>query len=98
MPYQDSDVTGGKVRLKHSMAATYDGSQTYIAYSPPGDDGNSSITGYTFYFDGIATSPDITGANDATFNADYTGQDATMTATNSVGEGAASTAVEVTTA
>lgn len=22
MPYQDSDVTGGKVRLKHSMAAS----------------------------------------------------------------------------
>lgn len=78
--------------------ATYSGSQTYIAYSPPGDDGNSTITAYTFYFDGVAVSPDYTGADDATFNSDYTGQDATMTATNSVGEGDASAAVEVTTA
>ena len=76
--------------------ATYNGYSTYITYSPPGDDGNSTITAYTFYFDGVAVSPDSTGAGNATFNSDYTGQDATMTATNSVGEGDASAAVEVT--
>lgn len=76
--------------------ATYDGSATTIAYSPPGDDGNAAITAYTFYFNAVSTSPDSTGANTATFNADYTGQDATMTATNSVGEGATSAAVTVT--
>lgn len=78
-------------------AATYNGSQTVINYLSPVDDGNSAITAYTFYFNGVATSPDSTGAGDATFNADYTGYDATMTATNGVGEGAASSAVEVTT-
>jgi hypothetical protein len=76
--------------------AEYMGGQTYIAYLPPEDDGNSTITGYTFYFDGSPVTPDVTGANDATFNSDFTGQDATMTATNGVGEGAASAAVEVT--
>ena len=93
--YYDTPTVPGAPTIN---TATYDGSVTYIAYSPPGDDGNAAITAYTFYFDGVAVSPDSTGAGDATFNSDYTGQDATVTATNSVGEGAASAAVEVTTA
>ena len=75
--------------------AQYDGSSTAIAYSDPGDNGNSAITSYTFYFDGTPVTPDSPGAGTANFNSDYTGQDATMTATNAVGEGAASSPVEV---
>lgn len=92
--YYDTPTVPGEPTIN---TATYNGSATYISYSPPGDDGNSAITAYTFYFDGVAVNPDFTGADDATFNADYTGQYATMTATNGVGEGAASAAVEVTT-
>jgi hypothetical protein len=92
--YYDTPTVPGAPTIN---TAQYDGSSTQIAYSDPGDNGNSSITGYTFYFDGTPVTPDSTGAGTANFNSDYTGQDATMTATNAVGEGAASAAVEVTT-
>lgn len=90
--YYDTPTVPGAPTIN---TAQYDGSSTQIGYSEPGDNGNSAITSYTFYFDGTPVTPDSPGAGTANFNSDYTGQDATMTATNAVGEGAASSPVEV---
>lgn len=95
--YYDTPTVPGAPTI---TSATYDsgGGQTTVAFTDPEDNGNAAITGYTFYFGGYAQVPDSTGAGTASFNYDYTGYSATMTATNAVGEGAASNAVEVTTA
>lgn len=79
------------------LSAYYDGntSQTVVNYSAPADDGNSMITAYTVYIDGVAETPATVLSGTHLFNADYTGQDATVTATNAVGEGAASASAEV---
>jgi titin len=73
--------------------------QTFIEYTFPADDGNSAITAYTFYFSGNATSPFQNnlgaGTGVAWFYQDYAGAMATMSATNSVGQGPESSAVEV---
>jgi hypothetical protein len=73
--------------------------QTFIEYFFPADDGNSAITAYTFYFSGNAASPFQNnlgaGSGQAAFSQDYAGAIATMRATNSVGQGPESNAVEV---
>ena len=78
-------------------SAVWNGSQTVVDWLYPADDGNSGITSLTVYFDGVAATPVTVLSGTHYFDTDYTGQDATMTATNAVGEGAASSAVEVTT-
>jgi predicted phage tail protein len=64
---------------------------TYVSYNFPADDGGQAITGYTFYFDGSPVTPAVNtlmaGNGEAEFYQDWSGTDATVSATNSVGEG-----------
>lgn len=91
----DTPTVPGAPTITNATYNTGGNGQTWISYTPPADDGNSGITGYTAYFDGVQATPDTVLSGDLYFNTDYTGQDATLTATNAVGEGAASAAVEV---
>ena len=67
---------------------------TYVTYTFPADDGGQAITGYNFYFDGVLTQPSVNtlmaGNGEAEFYQDLQGTMATMSATNSVGQGPAS--------
>lgn len=93
--YYDTPTVPGAPTV---TSATVDGGTnwTNVSFNSPADDGNSAVTSYSFYFDSVLVAPDSTGANTATFYSDYSGQDLTMTATNSVGEGAASDPYPVT--
>ncbi len=73
----------------------YQSGQTVVNWSYPADDGNSGITTITVYIDGVAQTPASILSGTHYFNADYTGQDATVSFTNAVGEGPQSAAVEV---
>lgn len=92
--YYDTPTVPGAPTI---TAAQYDDDtgDTVIFYTPPGDDGNSPITDYNFYFDGVPATPDQAGAGTYTFYSNFTGQDCEMSAVNAVGEGALSAAVEV---
>jgi hypothetical protein len=96
--YYDTPTVPGAPTINN---AYYDAvnDQTFIEYTFPADDGNSAITAYTFYFSGNATSPFQNnlgaGTGVAMFYQDYAGAMATMSATNSVGQGPESSAVEV---
>jgi hypothetical protein len=76
-------------------SAYYQSGQTVVNWSLPADDGNSGITTITVYIDGVAETPASIASGTHYFNADYTGQDATVSFTNAVGEGPQSAAVEV---
>lgn len=96
--YYDTPTVPGAPTINN---AYYDAAndQTFIEYTFPADNGNSAITAYTFYFSGNATSPLQNnlgaGTGVAWFLQDYAGAMATMRATNSVGQGPESSAVEV---
>jgi titin len=76
-------------------SAVYQQGQTIVDWTYPADDGNSSITTITVYIDGVAQTPASILSGTHIFNADYTGQEATVSFTNAVGEGPQSAAVEV---
>jgi hypothetical protein len=69
--------------------------QTVVNWIYPEDNGNSVITTVTVYINGVAETPASILSGTHYFNADYDGQDATVSFTNAVGEGPQSGAVEV---
>lgn len=72
-------------------AAAWDGYSTTVAYTQ----GSGEVTSNTFYFNGTPVSPDSPGAGTAAWYSNYAGQDVYMTASNALGEGAASNTVTV---
>ena len=84
-----------------SVAGSEDGGTTEVAYSYPAN-GGSSITGYTFYFNGVELTP-VTSTEDvseqfasAFFSGDFSGQSVRVSAVNAVGEGPKSDPATVT--
>jgi titin len=97
--YYDTPTVPGAPTITNAYYDSFN-DRTYIEYNFPADNGNSTITAYTFYFDGSALSPaeNNPGAGNgvAWFYQDYQGAMATMSATNSVGQGPASAGFTVT--
>ena len=80
-------------------SAAFSSGDTTVVVDAPVSDGGSSITGYKFYFDGLEATPDDVQTDVIyIFYADYSGQDAEVSAVNAVGEGAKSDPVTVTAA
>ena len=83
------------------LSAYSESGTTYIEFNAPASDGGSAVTTYTYYFNSVAVTADsfvetVEGFLVAEFAAGYLGQDAQVSATNAVGEGQKSSAVEVT--
>jgi hypothetical protein len=90
--YSDTPTVPGAGTV---TSAYYQSGQTVVNWSYPADDGNSGITTVTVYIDGVAQTPASILSGTHYFNADYTGQDATVSFTNAIGEGPQSAPVEV---
>jgi titin len=88
--YYDTPTVPGAPTITDSFYDSFN-DITYVSYTFPADDGGQAITGYNFYFDGVLTPPSVNtlmaGNGEAEFYQDWQGTDASVSATNSVGEG-----------
>jgi hypothetical protein len=78
-------------------SAFFTGSSSFVAFTPPANDGGESITDYLVYVAGQLTAPDNIENNEAAFNnQDLSGLAVQVAAVNAVGEGPKSAPVTVT--